>query len=67
LQPLKAYRKNTGSFFVAREKYSVFNNCNSWSDKALKAAELPIGFHLMPSGLLESAKKIAAQQSANKN
>ncbi len=64
LLPLQAYVENSGAFFEASQRYGMFNNCNTWSGEALRAAGLPIrsAFHLTASSVFEQARAIAEYQ-----
>ncbi len=64
LLPLQAYVENTGVFFEASQRYGFFNNCNTWSGEALRAAGLPIRstFHLTANSIFEQARVIAEYQ-----
>lgn len=65
MQPLRAYVDNSGVFFEASRKYGLFNNCNTWSGDALRAAGLPIrgAFNLTAKSVFEQARAIADYQS----
>lgn len=64
LAQLHAYVENSGVFFEASQHYGLFNNCNSWSGDALRAAGLPIrgAFNLTAQSVFEQARAIAAYQ-----
>jgi uncharacterized protein (TIGR02117 family) len=64
LRPLQAYVENSGVFFEASQRYGMFNNCNTWSGEALRAAGLPIrsAFHLTAQSVFEQARVIADYQ-----
>ncbi|MGV3590311.1 MAG: DUF2459 domain-containing protein, partial [Gammaproteobacteria bacterium] len=61
---LRAYVDNSGVFFEASQRYGLFNNCNTWSGDALRAAGLPIrgAFNLTAKSVFEQARQIAAYQ-----
>lgn len=69
LNPLRAYVDNSGVFFEASQHYGLFNNCNSWSGDALRAAGLPIrgAFNLTAKSVFEQAKVIAEYQAHRKD
>lgn len=64
LHALRAYVDNSGVFFEASQRYGLFNNCNTWSGDALRAADLPIrgAFNLTAKSVFEQARQIAAHQ-----
>lgn len=64
LRPLQAYVENSGVFFEASQHYGLFNNCNTWSGEALRAAGLPVrgAFHLTAQSVFEQARAIAEYQ-----
>lgn len=68
LHPLRAYVDNSGVFFEASRKYGLFNNCNTWSGDALRAAGLPIrgAFNLTAKSVFEQARAIAEYQQARR-
>lgn len=55
---------NTGYFFIAQGRYSMFSNCNTWAGDALKAAGLPISktWGLTAGGVYRQAKELARAQ-----
>jgi uncharacterized protein (TIGR02117 family) len=61
---LNAHEKNTGYFFKAKQHYSVFSNCNTWSSQALQAAGIPIKsrLKLTAQSVFEQAKYISDYQ-----
>lgn len=61
---LTAYEKNTGYFFKAKQHYSMFSNCNTWSSQALQAAGIPIKsrFKLTAQSVFEQAKYVSDYQ-----
>lgn len=61
---LEAHVRNSGYFYLADRRYSLFSNCNTWSAQALQAAGLPIKarFRLAPSGLFEQAQILSRSQ-----
>ncbi len=63
---LRAYEENTGYFFKAKQHYSMFSNCNTWSSQALQAAGIPIKsrFKLTAQSVFEQAKFISEYQQA---
>jgi uncharacterized protein (TIGR02117 family) len=62
--PLSAMTVDAGIFFQANGHYGVFNNCNTWSGRALRAAGLPVAnrLTLTAKGVFEQAQKISAFQ-----
>jgi uncharacterized protein (TIGR02117 family) len=64
LLPLQGYVENSGVFFEASERYGLFNTCNTWSSKALRAAGLPIrgAFNLTAQSVFEQARMISEYQ-----
>jgi len=64
LLPLPGYVENSGVFFEASERYGLFNTCNTWSSKALRAAGLPIrgAFNLTAQSVFEQARAISEYQ-----
>lgn len=65
LNQLRAYVENSGVFFEASRKYGIFNNCNTWSGDALRAAGLPIrgAFNLTAKSVFEQARAISQYQA----
>lgn len=65
LHSLRAYVDNSGVFFEASQHYGLFNNCNSWSGDALRAAGMPIrgAFNLTAKSVFEQARAIAEHQA----
>lgn len=55
---------NSGYFFVAQGRYSMFSNCNTWAGEALTAAGLPISktWGLTASGVYRQARDLAKIQ-----
>ena len=44
-------------FYLAEGDYSLFNTCNTWTSKALRAAGLPIKTALRAGGVMRQAKR----------
>jgi uncharacterized protein (TIGR02117 family) len=65
---LTAYEENTGYFYKAKQRYSIFSNCNSWSSRALQVAGLPIKsrLKLTAQSVFEQAKVISDYQQLNR-
>ncbi len=61
---IKNDEPNTGYFFVAQGRYSMFSNCNTWAGDALNAAGLPISktWGLTAGGVYRQAKELARAQ-----
>ncbi|HNG61369.1 MAG TPA: DUF2459 domain-containing protein [Cellvibrionaceae bacterium] len=61
---IKNDEPNTGFFFVAQGRYSMFSNCNTWAGDALNAAGLPISktWGLTAGGVYRQAKELARAQ-----
>ncbi|HRH75934.1 MAG TPA: DUF2459 domain-containing protein [Cellvibrionaceae bacterium] len=61
---IKNEEPNTGFFFVAQGRYSMFSNCNTWAGDALNAAGLPISktWGLTAGGVYRQAKDLARAQ-----
>jgi hypothetical protein len=61
---LKNDEPNTGYFFVAQGRYSMFSNCNTWAGDALSAAGMPISktWGLTAGGVYRQAKELARAQ-----
>ncbi len=55
---------NSGYFFVAEGRYSMFSNCNTWAGDALNAGGLPISktWGLTAGGVYRQAKELARAQ-----
>jgi uncharacterized protein (TIGR02117 family) len=53
---------DTGIFLQAKGHYGVFNNCNTWSGRALRVAGLPVSSRLTATGVFEQARKISELQ-----
>jgi uncharacterized protein (TIGR02117 family) len=64
--PLIAYAADAGSFYQASGHYSLLSNCNTWSGRALQAAELPVrsNLQLTAQSVFEQAKYISQYQQA---
>lgn len=60
---LQAYVADTGVFFQATERYSFFNNCNTWSGQALRLAGLPVTNRLTAKGVFAQAQAISRTQA----
>jgi len=62
--PLPAYAAGTGNFYQASGHYSLFSNCNTWSGRALQAANLPVrsSLQLTAQSVFEQAKYISDYQ-----
>ncbi|MEY4589699.1 MAG: hypothetical protein RL497_1775 [Pseudomonadota bacterium] len=56
--------KDSGYFFVAQGRYSMFSNCNTWAGEALTAAGLPISktWGLTAGGVYRQAKELSRAQ-----
>ncbi len=67
LKRLPAFGGAQGSFFESKDRYSLFNNCNTWSLKALRAAGLPVTSRLTSKGAFEQATRIAEYQAKSGN
>lgn len=69
LLPLPGYVENSGVFFEASARYGLFNTCNTWSSKALRAAGLPIrgSLNLTAQGVFEQARAISEYQRGQNN
>jgi uncharacterized protein (TIGR02117 family) len=63
--PLISYVENAGSFYLAKDHYSLFSNCNTWSSSALQKAGLPVRsrLHLTPQSVFDQAKFISDMQA----
>jgi len=61
---LTAHEENTGYFFKAKQHYSIFSNCNTWSSQALQTAGIPIKsrFKLTAQSVFEQARAISDYQ-----
>ncbi len=64
--PLQAYVTNAGNFYQASGHYSLFSNCNTWSGRALQAANLPVrsSLRLTAQSVFEQAKYISDYQQS---
>ncbi|WP_292751797.1 DUF2459 domain-containing protein [Methylophaga sp. UBA4204] len=64
--PLRAYVTDAGHFYQASGHYSLFSNCNTWSGRALQAAQLPVRsrFQLTAQSVFEQAKAISKYQQS---
>ena len=62
---LPSYVSNAGNFYLARNHYSVFSNCNTWSSGALQRAGLPVRsrLQLTPQSVFEQASAISEVQA----
>ena len=62
--PLQAYVADAGRFYQASGHYSLFSNCNTWSGRALQAAQLPVRsrLQLTAQSVCEQAKAISQYQ-----
>lgn len=62
--PLQAYATDAGNFYQAGGHYSLFSNCNTWSGRALQAANLPVrsSLQLTAQSVFEQAKYISDYQ-----
>lgn len=54
---------DVGLFLQATDHYSMFNNCNTWSAKALQLAELPLASRLTAQGVFKQALEISQVQA----
>lgn len=61
---IKNDEPNTGYFFIAQGRYSMFSNCNTWAGDALNVAGLPISktWGLTAGGVYRQAKELARAQ-----
>jgi uncharacterized protein (TIGR02117 family) len=61
---LQAHEMNTGYFFMAKQHYSIFSNCNTWSSRALQVAGMPIRnkLKLTAQSVFTQAKMISDYQ-----
>lgn len=64
--PLQAYATDTGRFYKASGHYSLFSNCNTWSGRALQAANLPVrsSLQLTAQSVFEQAKYLSNYQQS---
>lgn len=60
---LQAHIADTGVFFQATERYSFFNNCNTWSGQALRLAGLPVAKRLTAKSVFKQAQEISRNQA----
>lgn len=65
LMPLPAYVENAGVFFKSTQRYGLLSNCNTWSGRALQAAQIPIGsrLRLTAQSVFEQAQVISRVQA----
>lgn len=47
------------AFYESVEKFHLFNNCNTWTARALRAAGIPVGSHLTARNLMDEARQVA--------
>lgn len=61
-QPLGSSPYANGRFFLAREKYHIFNTCNAWTARALREAGIPImpASNLSVKTLMKNAAKFGS-------
>lgn len=61
---LQTHEENTGYFFEAKQHYSLFSNCNTWSSRALQVAGLPVKnrLKLTAQSVFTQAKAISDYQ-----
>lgn len=61
---LPAFNDDAGSFYQARERYGLLNNCNTWTGRALQAAGLPVKsrLHLTAQSVFDQARAISFYQ-----
>jgi len=52
------------SFYASSEKFHLFNDCNSWTARALRASGIPVGSHFTAGALMDDARDIAQRQRA---
>lgn len=52
-----------GIFFKANSHYSLFNNCNTWTGRALQLAGLPFADRLTAQGVFKQARAISEIQA----
>jgi uncharacterized protein (TIGR02117 family) len=66
LIPLPAYVENAGVFFKSIQRYGLLSNCNTWSGRALQAAQIPIRsrLHLTAKSVFEQAQQVSKLQIA---
>lgn len=66
LIPLPAYGEGVGQFYLAQGHYGLFSNCNTFSGRALQAAQLPIrtAFALTAQSVFQQAQRISQYQQA---
>lgn len=62
---LPSYLENAGRFYLAKNHYSLFSNCNTWSSRALREAGLPVRsrWHLTPQSVFAQASAISSIQT----
>jgi len=48
-----------GRFYASRERFHLFNSCNVWTTRALRAGGLPIGSSLTAGGVMDEARAAA--------
>ncbi len=53
-----------GRFYASVERFHLFNTCNVWTARALRAAGLPVASSLTAEGLMQEVRRIAAEQAA---
>lgn len=63
LHATAAEGEEVGIFFQANGRYSLFNNCNSWSAEALQRAGLPLASRLTAQGVFRQAGEISQVQA----
>lgn len=47
------------SFYESVEDFHLFNNCNTWTARALRIAGIPVGSHLTARDLMDDARQAA--------
>jgi uncharacterized protein (TIGR02117 family) len=60
---LPVFGDATGLFFLAKDSYGAFSNCNTWSANALRAAALPVANRLTAQGVFRQASLISRNQT----
>lgn len=63
---LPSYAADTGRFYQSSGDYGLFSNCNTWSGRALQAAQLPVrsGLQLTAQSVFEQARFISSYQQS---
>lgn len=50
------------AFYQSVEDFYLFNNCNTWTARALRIAGIPVGLHLTARNLMDDARQVAQEQ-----